>query len=192
MTAPIGPSTSLNGFWERARRLLQLFGQQWDSRITPVLIVGDSREPAGMPDSYRRFSLGTQSSLALGGTWKLRCDAEHGAVITNISWWWDQPAAQSGNLRTMDEAQAVAGAPVYSPIVVAAYMDRPSSGKPPFSEATTGTANSGNIMWPFPRYAGGFLGGDCGIFLPKNTGLNFESPTAALTNFAVKLDGYLR
>lgn len=193
------PSSSLNGFWERGRRLLRLMGSEWDSRAQSVVIIGDSREPCGLPQSYRRFML-TYSGAghAVGTCYKIRCDALDGVVITDLAFAHANVAAHpSLVLRTLTAAQVVADGAAYIPITnaiatcAAAWVDNPAEGFPPFSGSTGGAVGAGNPFYSVNGLTERFNFSNVGIFLPFGAAINLYY-TQATTVESFNIAGYLK
>lgn len=193
------PQSSLSGFWERGRRLLRLFGQQWDERVQPVMIVADSREPCGLPDSYRRFALAFAGTHALGTCCKIRCDAVYGCVLDDFYFSSNAFAASPGlHMRLMSPAAVIAdAAAVYSSVdqtfgtLAGTFIDQPDDGRIPFSVATTGTVTAGRIFGEGPFNSSHYGQMHLGIFLPQGAALNLNYAQAS-TNETFWITGYLR
>lgn len=195
----IVPQSSLAGFWERGRRLLRLFGQQWDQRIQPVMIVGDSREPCGLPDTYRRFALAFAGAHALGTCLKIRCDAIYGAVLEDFYFSSNAFAATPGlHMRLLSPASAASDAGVtYNAVdqafgsLAGSWIDQPDDGRIPFSYATNGVVTAGRIFGEGPFNSAHYGRMHLGIFLPKGAALNLNYAQAS-TNETFWMTGYLR
>lgn len=209
MTAPLpsasdlrAASSSLNGFWERGRRLLRLLGSQWDERVQPVIIVADSREPGGLPQSYRRFSLVMSGAVhAANSRTSILCEALDGVVLDSIAVTHGTLAAGiSTNFRTLTPNQVAADGVAYTPIAVAslnvslagAFTDSPAAGLPPFS-VYTGLVNptAGNPFAAVPHVTDRATDTRFGLFLPFGAALNIHYPQAT-TLEVINIRGYLR
>lgn len=193
------PQSSLAGFWERGRRLLRLFGQQWDERVQPVMIVADSREPCGLPDSYRRFGLAFAGTHALGTCLKIRCDAVNGAVLEDFYFSSTAPATVPFlHLRSLSVASAASDAGVtYNPVgqafgsLAGAYLDTPDDGQVPFSYATNGVVAAGRIFGQGPFNSSHYGQMRLGIYLPQGAAINLNYAQAS-ANETFWITGYLR
>lgn len=182
MTLPVN---SLNGLWERGRRLFRLnAGADRPEGITPVWIAGDSREPFGQTNSYRRFSVSFIQLIAIGNGYKLRADAD--LVIERI--WWSQTGGTNPPLYLASAAATAAfGAFAAVTTVNSAWRDTPDGSSPPLSISNTaGTA--GNVLsYPTPNAQGPIES----IYLPMGSALIWYAPGSASTA-TVYLEGLLR
>lgn len=195
---PTVPQSSLAGFWERGRRLLRLFGQQWDTRVQPVMIVADSREPCGLPDSYRRFALAFAGTHGLGSCLKIRCDAVYGAVLEDFYFSSTAPATVPFlHLRSMSPATVISDGAAYTAVdqafgaLAGAFIDTPDDGRIPFSYSNVGTVTAGRIFGEGPFNSSHYGQMRLGMFLPQGAALNLNYAQAS-ANETFFITGYLR
>jgi len=194
------PSGSLSGFWERGRRLLRILGQEWDHRVQPVMIVADSREPGGLPQSYRRFALTFAGARAANSHLKLRCDAIDGVVIDGICWNQSTSASTGPVLRLMSAATVISDAGAYNPVqntitnFAGGWCDTPGDGYLPFSSGTAGGITNVGLQVHALQYNGNKGDGmmNLGIFLPFGSAMNFACGTNATALETITLTGYAR
>lgn len=165
------------------------------------MIVADSREPGGLPQSYRRFALTYQGAHAANAHHKLRCDALDGVVIDGIVWNGGSIAAATGPvLRLMSPGTVISDAGVYNAVqntvtnFAGGWCDAPGDGFLPFSYSTAGgVTNVGLQIFACPYNANAANGSvNLGIFLPFGAALNFAQGTNATTLETITITGYAR
>lgn len=186
--------SSLNGYFERVRRLFKLVGvSDVPAGVTPVVIAGDSREPGTTVLSYRRFALAAPPVASLGAVTPQKFLFGADAVIDRIVYESTGTAGANPIFRIMTVADVAADAgATYNPVTTSqgAYVDRPEAGPPPFDFATNGSTVLGRV-WRQLSTAPAARVFDAGLFLRSGEALCFVLPTGS-TSIAVSVEGYLR
>lgn len=179
---------SLNGTWDRARRLFRMqYGGDVPKGITPVWIAGDAREPMGQVGAYRRFVASWQVLVPAGSALKVRPSLD--SVITSLRYTW---SAGTPSVRLASVAETQALNPTGWTQLTAAngsWADTPDGSLVPLDVQTTaGTTGNTAIT---ASITGTFLPDLSNLFLPAGASVQFYAPGAG-TTFSIVLQGYVR
>lgn len=187
-------ATSLNGYWERMRRLLRMLGgDQLPEGFTNVVIVGDSREPGATNVSYRRFSATLAWSAAIAALTDFTFRADVDLVVERVLFGFVSNQTTQSELRIASPAQVIAAGGVYNACTSAnsAWLDAPDGSSPPLSNRTGGAAIGSRVHYwsasaiPQQRY-------EQPIFLPSGAALSFYMPNNGGTLGTMTIAGYVR
>jgi hypothetical protein len=190
---------AFNGFFERLRTLLQLQGGGIVvPDVTPVVIVGDSREPMGSGPAYRRFGCSIVIPSQVGpGYIKFSPIAD--VVIDHWVCGFSATTAGGVQVRVLSAPEVVADTGVtFAPPSTAqgAYFDGPQAGPPPLYVGTGGlTTAMGRVAYTTqqPATAASLQPQGAPFFIPSGRGLYFlVNSGTTLTNWTVNVSGYAR
>lgn len=189
--------SSLNGYFERVRRLFRLVGvSDVPSGVMPVVIAGDTREPFSTETSYRAFGLTAPEiagPLGAGAVLKWRFDVD--CVVTRVYNYNGAGPTSTGGLFVASAADVVAdAAATYASASTAttlgAFVHRPEAGAPPASFATNGASPIGRRYAQTPRIGSTPYAQEMGLFMPAGSAIVIVGPTAA-TNWFVNVEAYV-
>lgn len=189
------PRSSLNGYYERVRKILRLIGvSDIPIGVTPVVIVADSREPGATSSSYRKFTFGYDmlaGAVPASSVVKMKFLTD--VVITGIAADWQGAAANSWQayVQTAADIASDPGATYIAPNVNrAAWVHNPESGPPPFLMANNGTfAGVGRLGLRMGVVSANFRTERLDWFIPQGGGIHIVLPVAG-TNYCQTVFGY--
>lgn len=187
-------ATSLNGYWERMRRLLRMLGgDELPGGLQGVVIVGDSREPGATNVSYRRFSVASSFVGAIAALTDYTWRADVDLVIERVLFTFQTNATGASQLRVVSPAQVTAGGGVYNAVSAATgnWMDNPDGSAPPLSLRTGGAA-LGGVIHAWGCGAVGSQAFETPIYLPAGAAVSFYHPNNGITLGNMTLSGYVR
>jgi hypothetical protein len=194
VTAPPTPPSaglslvgSLNGTWDRARRLFRMqYGGDIPKGIQPVWIAGDVREPMGQSGAYRRFQLSYNIAIAAGNSLKIRSTVETVLSTVRYNFTGGTPSVRLASAAQTDTLDPAGWAGVAANVSV--WRDSPDGSTPPM-ESINSAGVTGNTL-----FAASLVGAVCettDIFLPPGASIQFNSP-AAVSTLQIVIQGYTR
>lgn len=187
-------STSLNGYWERMRRLLRMLGgDALPEGLTGVVIVGDTREPGASNVSYRRFSVTASWSAAIAALTDFTFRPDVDVVVERAIFGFVVNQSAQSELRILSKSEVTASGGVYNACTSAnsAWLDNPDGSSPPVSLRGGGT-RLGNAVHYWSASAIPQQVFEYPLFLPAGSAVSFYMPNNGGTLGCMTLCGYVR
>jgi hypothetical protein len=152
--------------------------------VMPVVIAGDSREPAGNTGSYRRFQLSEIKLIGAGNAYKYRFDSD--TVIESLNF---SVSGGTPSIRLASPAQTAALNPTGWAGITSAgsvWRENPDGSTPPVSVQESAGTTGGTFavvtpnVWSHPA-----------CFMPAGSSIQFYAPGGAST-ITIQMACYIR